>query len=1267
MDSIASRHPQFTANPRHLSGLYSRGKSASPPTSADDSPEILSLHRKYRIQRDRLIAWGLEWNDGENQQVNIDDSLERAGLTEVVLSVMENIKLMLDEVDNIRIETVTGTYPHEKETTKRPKTGPWTNQEKEQYQDLIKDFTTSIDLLCDLKARRQPLGFPTSNKSETDVEYFDRKTPSLLLASSKTDVSLINRSAPIFRPSKHDYIPLIDYSSLNLLKESPPSYDETGPPRPSRDFADLRLSLESDKDKDGTQVISVLVEYVHLDRNSQNDNMTLLVNRLQELFIHLKTIASSNPQPILPTLLGYFEDPHHPRIGLVFDLSSRERNVRSLTRQPYYNLSPVSLLDKLQNASQLQANPLTSSATSIPPLEERFILANQLVCGLSALDNDGFTHQALTSHSIVLLPRLSLQPQSRKIASQHEILEPLLGGFDLQQPLSGQAPPLTSQAIYHHPADPKVTGTTSAHDSRPLYNLYSLGLILLEIGLWTPISDIFKKKYTLQDFRTRVEKIWIPRLAGKCGTAYMEAVRDCLDADIHTKGTPEMLQQTWSRVKVRLARCCLLAEPEQEESDKLSMVHLRTTADTHSPEVRRVVSSTAISVSRPIPAAPPSPSVETRPTSNTMRKLTAPRQPRPTAPQMFLDLPIPQQALNHWENILVYRVGKVVDKELNKLPGKPSTCSISLDMCGETRDVAKPTILVSVSRDWDLVEAKLRKSFAPEQLIYDFGVFYGPIVRAKSGAERTAGRDIRPARNAFYQEKPVCGASIGAWVNHEHSPPVTFGGVVMVDDQVYGLTVHHMLEMPDTESDDDDILGQGSGAEEGAESGEDEDEDEDEVEVAADGDAKVTPRFTRSSCSQPRHYKALPTLPNCGQDSPSVPPVDSGNLEGDSDGLSDHSNSASVSDDDDDDEELELIGDTAGVVPSTGPRIIVTQPALLDVPPDFFPVPDDKDEDHLDSHSLGHVYASSGLRRANHTINSITAKVEIDWALIKLNPRRLQPANVVVGGKTHCRHAADAAYQPRLHDPVFRNKHRAAEDVYPRFVTSSVALTGLSVHSIGRTTGLTAGVVRSLGLVRFPNRRTSSRVWVVRGGMGVPGDSGAWIIDNASGQVCGHILAWSEMAGAAFMAPMDLTLEDVKRTLGAETVRLPGALPWEGVGGSSSVTSGDGSAHASSTSVNTLNSALEKVQIAPKPVSSTWLNEGLSLSTVGIDQATGSRVRHRIASINASAQARSTNTAASSVYPKKVCPKMVDRPMVMRDRRIDGERMAMTRVADCFD
>jgi len=55
----------------------------------------------------------------------------------------------------------------------------------------------------------------------------------------------------------------------------------------------------------------------------------------------------------------------------------------------------------------------------------------------------------------------------------------------------------------------------------------------------------------------------------------------------------------------------------------------------------------------------------------------------------------------------------------------------------------------------------------------------------------------------------------------------------------------------------------------------------------------------------------------------------------------------------------------------------------------------------------------------------------------------------------------------------------------------------------------------------------------------VGGDSGAWVIENTASRVCGIVLSWDEQEHRAYIMPMQIILEDIKRTLGAEHVFLP--------------------------------------------------------------------------------------------------------------------------------
>jgi hypothetical protein len=268
--------------------------------------------------------------------------------------------------------------------------------------------------------------------------------------------------------------------------------------------------------------------------------------------------------------------------------------------------------------------------------------------------------------------------------------------------------------------------------------------------------------------------------------------------------------------------------------------------------------------------------------------------------------------------------------------------------------------------------------FAPKGL--------GTIPQDQHVPERQPDNADIKVMNPYYQQRPICGASIGAF-NGEHLPPVSLGGIIMVDGQPFGLTVHHILDAPS--------------------------DDEYDLDLSAD-----EPHLTSH------------------------------------------------------------IGDIDGIAPGEGAYIKITQPAIDDLDDDFFPNEEDRDHDHLSSHEFGHVYASSGIRRWRR--NRILH--EIDWALIKIRDDRLQPYNVVQGGRRFHANPISAMEPPKLEQPVDRHHYTPEEDEYPVEVANADSLGDLEVHCFGRTTGLQGGVIgRSMMFVRINHRGSFSRSWYVAG------------------------------------------------------------------------------------------------------------------------------------------------------------------------------------------
>ncbi|KAF2454097.1 hypothetical protein BDY21DRAFT_291936 [Lineolata rhizophorae] len=1297
----------FGQLPRRLTKLYSDTKQSCDSVTEqqdkfDNAPELTALHRKFRIQKDRLIAWGVEWSDetaaATPQEGSIDESVARAGLTETVTSVLSTIKDVLNEAEQMRSSSDGKTAPVTSERQSEKSWGrpsrSWSASDRAKYEELAKDLTSGIDILYDLSRSRRAFmqgTYPTDEKSTTPAGSATSKAAQQHVFQKDdyihSDITLINPSTGLSTNTQvGSDIPLaLDPSKLILPEEEPPPYESVNAPSTARVIGQLcrqHTSTNPWKSDGGKSIKTpVLVEYAMFDSVYRDTGVSPPLNRLEDLMKFLnRPRAPSDSEFGTLRCIGFFEDPKRPRYGVVYDLP---RDIldgpwKEHREQPEL-LRPVTFQHLLQTASNLKLAP--SPTPSAPPLEDRFRLALNLAITFNQIHSAGLKHKDVNSSNVLFFRKRHAHSSSSRRATHYNIRAPYVCAFDIFSEYNVEAVADGSpQKIYRHPADPKANQLSGATYGAQ-FDLHGLGLLLLEVGLWSPIADVFKPKYTLSVFKERIDQIYVKKLAGKCGTVYMNAVQECLAADSSNASSKlEAFVPTYRKVLSKLRRCCLLDEsepfdesasplertqslPEQvrqggvsaptnlptasqkagsqmpaqtvpkdqgggspDSLRSLSKLHRspvakkilhpshsfsRSPTETSIPEETRrrgirqsfsnvtdtardelhdisslykeqVTSAASViqrawrchkdkitfkeyrykvtlvqkqwrrrqSMRSSLATTSPTltdnphsqdPSIYSQIIDSQQRFQVVTEIPPPTVPKPKLRLhPVKcvPEILDQWHDRLLPRLERIVSRALKD---SPESVSMDLVSVGETASTARPCIFITCSST-SRVKAALARRFSYDKATFELKVRCGKIRRSKvtrrppptpsnkqrvppphrSMANNAPFDGEMPALNPFYQQRPLCGASIGAY-RDEHLPPVTYGGVVLVDGEPFGMSVHHLLDAP---SDDEP-------------------------------DEEEAPR------SSARSAGGNPWLMGMG-DQPGLHLDDSfangGALEISDDEASDDESLWEGSDDDDDgysgdgvhaltsplsSSSHSTIGDIPGIAPGKGEDIIITQPAIDDVDEDFFPEPEDRAEDHLASHTLGHVYASSGIRRwrLGNTVH------EIDWALLKLRPDRIQPWNLVQGGKNENRKhkegaESDAAndWYPKLLEPVCRRHFDAADDEYPSKVAAANELGGLAVHCFGRTSGLKGGVVgQAMSSVRVYRRRSFSRSWHVVGDFGVGGDSGAWVIDNTGARVCGHVLAWCARNAIAYICPMEVLLRDIQRSLGARAVALPGA------------------------------------------------------------------------------------------------------------------------------
>lgn len=1079
---------------RRLTKLYSDTKTSCESVTTSNSsrgtedPEFLSLKGSIRTQTDRLLAWGLDWSDASAAQPNdIDESLTRAGFSDVVESVMSSIQDHLNDAD--RLLKNTGFK------------SSWTADDIRHSKALVSDLTACIDTLYDLSRSRRdmtasmspsgsrsippprPLKVPKDYDSKesyhgskqqsekrSDVSPFSNfhVTPQAPSHGQGSDIG--NSFGGYFSSTKRF---LIDRSALQLSGAShdvnPPPYEAVAASSNSRVVGRM-MSSASPFLSSREPTVSILVEFTPMLLEAQNAVTLPASQRLEKVNQSLDQLVQNARVSHLGLLrfLGYYVDMPNARYAFVYQM-------------------PMDYFPFLRNPTDLlnewKPKPLVSLFQSadrqdVPNLETRFRLAYDLVLAVLHLRSQNIVHGNINSSNVLIFPGLTNSPND-EVQLTENFQRPYLTSL-AQFSGDGPSPEPLSSSMYRHPDDKRQLEDESAW----AHDLYSLGLVLLEIGLWLPVNRCWKMKYNNAMFKQRIENLYVRRLGPKCGSAYFHMVQLCLDAPNFNLSTQPMddlslrVPQIYHYPVLDLSRpdstfsfsmnflytickiawsCCRIdifsAPPAEDLEDSLPLA-LVPGSEAATP-IRQFAQ--APMSEHPGPVAPQQASVpvphEEMAELNENRNLEDRRVKKRTIKKLT-EVDIPQENLNEWNFKLMPKLSKLLQKVLKE---SAESCSATLMMTGETVESAKTTICVTCS-NVKKVRSAMKRYFMLDKESWDLVVLHGDVQRSRvPRSKRRLPKNTEPqvnstAQNPFaptHQSRPVCGASIGAFVDEQHSPPVTYGGVVLVDGVPFGMTVHHMLEPPS----------------------DDEESDEEPAQTPSRSTGGNRSRGLDPSDADMLYARCEENLPEVGlelevsddddedDDDHSVLQDLDELREDDDNWWSDDEISSDEGDDADDNVSTASAGDTSGVDPEDDLQPLVTQPALDDIREGFYPVLEDRDEEHLLTFLLGNVYASSGVRR--WTRKGI--KHEIDWALLKIKNDRFEPRNVM-----------KMTGQSRIYPAICLNKVARMED-----------LAGTSVHCRGRTSGLQSGQIsKAMSIVKMRDRQTFSTSFYVDGGFG---------------------------------------------------------------------------------------------------------------------------------------------------------------------------------------
>jgi hypothetical protein len=223
---------------------------------------------------------------------------------------------------------------------------------------------------------------------------------------------------------------------------------------------------------------------------------TVVEERVRKLAALLKS-PKKPPEFRAPSCIGYVWDESYdlPRYGLVYDLDATfsALNMKNDKSQPLDRLvmGPKSLRVLLETLT-------------FPSLNRRIMLAQSLASALMYLHSVNWLHKGFRSESI-----LFAVPTKLPDGKTANLDAPVVSGFDFSRPdlpeeVTLQNPNKIEYDLYRHPDLQILDSKTRAQKS---HDIFSLGIVLLEIAHWKPIEKILGIELGSKSTRSNVIKV----------------------------------------------------------------------------------------------------------------------------------------------------------------------------------------------------------------------------------------------------------------------------------------------------------------------------------------------------------------------------------------------------------------------------------------------------------------------------------------------------------------------------------------------------------------------------------------------------------------------------------------------------------------------------------------------------------------------------------------------------------------------------------------
>lgn len=281
--------------------------------------------------------------------------------------------------------------------------------------------------------------------------------------------------------------------------------------------------------RDGSYCHRVIVEYKDYVRTAAGEMDAFSQKRIRQLALLLHSRdTDAEGLAYVPHCVAVFNDRSNDKFGFAYVLPRNHD------------------LDTMQSLSSVLVE-----RGKRPSLDSRLRLALKLCKAIQRLHELGWVHKSLRSENIILFSEQSDNWDSGSIMTKDsgisnlsvqtagaKLIHPLLFGFEYSRPenafSSRRVENETVSNLYRHP----VRWGTPTERFGKAHDIYALGVILLELGLWERVDTI--DRGTLKDEAARgglaVKKKLLKhteqRLDFYMGTGYMKAVKICLSGTL---------------------------------------------------------------------------------------------------------------------------------------------------------------------------------------------------------------------------------------------------------------------------------------------------------------------------------------------------------------------------------------------------------------------------------------------------------------------------------------------------------------------------------------------------------------------------------------------------------------------------------------------------------------------------------------------------------------------------------------------------------------